>query len=93
MLSKLEIKKSLLTCPGDTLQEHLDEIGMSSAELGEHLGLSVFEVYNLLNGTMPIDRETATRLEKVLNIPANFLLNLEGAYREELVEIGRMEGL
>lgn len=38
MTTTLEIAKSLLTPPGDTIQEHIDFIGMSQAELAERMG-------------------------------------------------------
>ena len=37
-MKTLQIAKSLLSPPGDTIQEHLDFIGMSQAELAERMG-------------------------------------------------------
>lgn len=92
-MTDLELKKSLLTCPGDTIQEHIDHIGMSQAELAERLGRSVPKLNELIKGKAPITKETATKLEYVLGVPASFWLNLERTYQDELLEIEQMEEL
>ena len=38
MRSNLQIQKELLSPPGDTIQETIDTIGMSQAELAERIG-------------------------------------------------------
>ncbi len=92
-MNNIELKKSLLTCPGDTIQEHIDHIGMSQAELAERLGRSVTKLNELIKGKASITKETATKLEYVLGIPASFWLNLERQYQDELLEIEQMEHL
>ena len=92
-MTDLELKKSLLSCPGDTIQEHIDHIGMSQAELAERLGRSVPKLNELIKGKAPITKETATKLEYVLGVPASFWLNLERKYQDELLKIDQMEHL
>ncbi len=92
-MTNLEAKKLLLSCPGDTIQEHIDAIGMSQAELAERLGRSIPKLNELIKGKAPITKETATKLEYVLGIPANFWLNLERAYQDELLAIEQLEFL
>jgi len=92
-MSDLALKKSLLSCPGDTIQENLDFIGMSQAEFAERIGRSVPKLNELIKGKAPITKDTATKLEYVLNIPTSFWLNLERAYQDELLEVQRMERL
>ncbi len=92
-MDTLEAKKQLLSCPGDTIQETIDNIGMSQAELAERLGRSVPKLNELIKGKAPITQETATRLEYVLGIPANFWLNLEHEYQNELHLIKKLEYL
>jgi len=87
------LKKSLLSCPGDTIQEHIDFIGMSQAELAERLGRSVPKLNELIKGKAPITKETAQKLEYVLGVDAGFWLNLEKQYQEELLEIEQLEFL
>lgn len=92
-MTDVALKKSLLSCPGDTLQEHIDHIGMSQAELAERLGRSVPKLNELIKGKAAITKDTATRLEYVLGVPASFWLNLERRYQDELLEIAQMEHL
>lgn len=92
-MTDLELKKSLLSCPGDSIQEHIDTIEMSQAELAERLGRSVPKLNELIKGKAPITKETSTKLEYVLGVPASFWLNLERQYQDELLEIEQMEEL
>lgn len=90
-MTDIEIKKSLLSYPGDTIQEHLDSIGMSQKELAERMGRSVPKLNDLIKGRAPLTPETAQKLEYILDIPASFWLNLEAVYQAELLEIEKME--
>lgn len=93
MAAKLEILKSLLSPPGDTIQEHIDFIGMSQADLAERMGTPKEKITDLLKGAESISTETAFQLEKVLGVPASFWLNREKAYRKELHELQQLEEL
>ncbi len=92
-MNALALKKSLLSTPGDRIQEHIDFIGMSQAELAERLGRSIPKLNELIKGKAPITKETAAKLEYVLGIDASFWLNLEKHYQEELLEIKQLEFL
>jgi HTH-type transcriptional regulator/antitoxin HigA len=92
-MNALELKKSLLSTPGDRIQEHIDFIGMSQAELAERLGRSIPKLNELIKGKAPITKETAAKLEYVLGIDASFWLNLEKYYQEELLAIEQLEFL
>lgn len=85
--SKFEAAKSLLSPPGDTLQEHIDFIGMSQSELAERMGRPKEKINDIVKGREPITTATAFQLEKVLDIPASFWLNREKTYRQELYEL------
>ncbi len=91
MATKLEIAKSLLSPPGDTIQEHIDFIGMSQAELAERMGRPKEKINDIIKGREPITIATAFQLEKVLGIPATFWLNRENTYRQELYELQQQE--
>lgn len=92
-MNPLALKKSLLNTPGDRIQEHIDYIGMSQAELAERLGRSIPKLNELVKGKSPITKETASKLEYVLGVPASFWLNLEKIYQEELLQIEQLEVL
>jgi HTH-type transcriptional regulator / antitoxin HigA len=93
MMTDLDAKKLLLSCPGDTIQETIDTIGMSQAELAERLGRSIPKLNELIKGKAPITIETAKKLEYVLGIDSSLWLNLERHYQDELHDIEQMEDL
>jgi len=93
MATTLEIAKSLLSPPGETIQEHIDFIGMSQAELAERMGRPKEKINDLIKGREPITIPTAFQLENVLGIPASFWLNSEKSYRKELYELKKQEEL
>jgi plasmid maintenance system antidote protein VapI len=93
MATTLEIIRSLLSPPGDTLQEHLDFIGMSQAELAERMGRPKEKINDLIKGREPLTMATAFQLENVLGIPVSFWVNREKSYRQELYELEQMEAM
>lgn len=93
MATTLEIAKLLISPPGDTIQEHIDFIGMSQVELSERMGRPKEKINDIIKGREPITTATAFRLDKVLGIPASFWLNREKTYRKELYELQHQEEL
>ena len=93
MATDIELAKSLLSPPGDTLQEHLDFIGMKQNELAERMGRPKEKVNDIIKGREPITTDTAYQLEKVLDIPASFWMSRENEYRQELYELEQQEAL
>lgn len=93
MATTLEIAKSLISPPGDTIQEHIDFISMSQAELAERMGRPKEKINDVIKGREPISTATAFQLEKVLGIPASFWLKRETSYRKELYELQQQEEL
>lgn len=93
MATTLEIAKSMISPPGDTIQEHIDFIGMSQAELAERMGRSKVKINDIIKGREPVTTATAFQLEKVLGIPSRFWMNREATYRAELYELEQQEKL
>ncbi|MEZ4800082.1 MAG: hypothetical protein R2809_09975 [Flavobacteriales bacterium] len=89
MGTTLELAKSLLSPPGDTIQEHIDFIGMSQAELAQRMGRPKEKINDIIKGREPITTVTAFQLEMVLGIPASFWINSEMSYRQELFELNQ----
>jgi len=87
----LDDKKALLSCPGDMIEETLETIGMSQAELAERIGKSAKFVNELIKGKAHITSDTAQALERVIGYTAIGWLNLDRAYQDELMEIEQME--
>jgi plasmid maintenance system antidote protein VapI len=87
MEKEKNLTKSLISPPGDTLQEHLDFIEMKPGELAEKMIIPQEKIQDLICGREPLTSEIAVKLENVLNIPATFWRNREKEYRQELNEI------
>jgi HTH-type transcriptional regulator / antitoxin HigA len=83
--------KALLSPPGDTLQEHLTNIGMSQSALALRMGRPKEKINDIIKGREPISTATAYQLERVLGISAGFWINRERAYRQELYELQQQE--
>lgn len=83
----LQIQRELLSPPGDTLGESLEERGMSPAELARRIGRPKEKVKAIICGREGLSAPTAYKLEETLGIPASFWLKRESAYRRALDEI------
>ena len=71
-----------VTPPGVILEEKLEELGMSQAELAERIGRTKKTVNEIIKAKAPLLPETAIQLERVLGIPARFWTNAEANYRQ-----------
>ncbi|MCB9295997.1 MAG: helix-turn-helix domain-containing protein [Lewinellaceae bacterium] len=86
-------EKALLTCPGDTIQETIDAIGMTQRELAERLGYPFNKLNQLIKGEVSLTPEMAVKLEHVLGIPVRTWLELERMYQEDKLAIDEQERL
>jgi addiction module HigA family antidote len=73
-----------VTPPGETLEEILDTIGMSKAELADRIGKTPKTIGEIIKHGAPITPATAMELEKALGTPASFWNNRERRYRESV---------
>ncbi|MEM9665488.1 MAG: helix-turn-helix domain-containing protein [Bacteroidota bacterium] len=84
MSNLIPFEPNFISPPGDTLDDALQERGMSQVELAERIGLDKKTVNEIINGKAPITPETALLLERVLGIPARFWSARDQQYREAL---------
>lgn len=70
--------------PGETLLEILEERGMSQAELAERAGRPKKTINEIIKGKAALTPETAIQLERILGTPASFWNNREQNYRDWL---------
>lgn len=89
----IQDERDLLTKPGDTILEVIEDLKMTQAELAERMGKTPPKVNDIISGKEPITVATAIILEKVLNIESQFWLNLEAQYRDKLTRIEQEEFL
>lgn len=67
--------------PGTTLQEVLDDRGMTQADLATRTGLSTKHINQIIKGTAPVTPETTILLERATGVGAAVWANLEAAYQ------------
>lgn len=67
--------------PGENLKEMLDDRGLTVDDLAAALDVSTPVAAALLEGTEPLTRRKAERLEALLGVTFQFWLNLEAEYR------------
>jgi len=67
--------------PGELLEETIEEIGMSQAELANRLGRPTQAINEIIKGKKSITPATAIELEDVLKVPAHIWIGLESEYQ------------
>lgn len=78
---RIPFKPDWTVSPGETIQEVLDELGITPLRLAERAHLSVSHVHRLLEGRCTIDADTAVRLEHTLGIKAEFWLSTDARHQ------------
>jgi HTH-type transcriptional regulator / antitoxin HigA len=73
--------------PGETLEEVIETIGMSQAELALRTGRPKKTINGIIQGKVAITADTALQFERVLGIPANFWNNLQSQYQETVARM------
>lgn len=81
-LIRTEYMPDVVSPPGETLLEMLEERQMSQVEFAERSGRPVKTISEIINGKSAITTETALQFEKVLGVSARFWLNREQDYQE-----------
>jgi addiction module HigA family antidote len=79
-----EYQPDYVSPPGTSIQDILDERGMSQSSLACKAGLSEKHVSNIITGKVGLTADVAVALERVLGVPARFWLTREAGYREYL---------
>ena len=82
-----ESARHMAIAPGVTIKEQIESRGLSQKEFAVRLGLSEKHISRLINGRVELTPNVALRLESVLGVPAQFWLNLESLFREELARV------
>lgn len=79
-----QYQPNVVSPPGETLLETLQEREISINELAAKIGISELAIAEIIRGQAPITAEIALQLEQILAIPARFWQNRERHYREYL---------
>lgn len=67
--------------PGEYLEEVLDELELSQAELARRMGRPSQAINEIIKGEKAITSDTAIQLEQVVGVSAEFWNNLESEFR------------
>ena len=78
--------------PGEILKDELDARGWTQGDFAEITGKPVQAINEILAGKKIITPETALLLSRALGTTAEFWLNLEAAYRLDILNQGRQNG-
>lgn len=90
---QLEHHPVVVSQPGATLEQILEDRGMSQAELADRTGRPKKTINEIVKGKVSITPETALQLERVLGAPAAFWNSREREYREYLARVKEVREL
>ena len=91
---KNRYRPDVVSPPGETLLEILQERGMSQAELSRRTGRPKKTINEIIRGKAAITPGTALQLERVLGVPAGFWNNRQQQFDEytaRKLELGQLE--
>lgn len=86
----MENNEKRVICPGDTLLVFLDNKGFSKQDLAKKTGVEFDYVEAICQGVSPIKSFYAKKLEELLNVDAQFWMNLQTLYDNELKIYGKL---
>ncbi len=75
-----EYSPDYVSPPGDTLQDVIDALGMSQAELARRMGTSPEVINRIIKAENPITENTAMSLQRTVGVPGSFWLNRQSRY-------------
>jgi len=81
MMTEQSYTSDLAIPPGEYLEEVLDDLELSQAELARRMGRPPQAINEIIKGEKAITSDTAIQLEQVVGVPAEFWNNLESEFR------------
>lgn len=81
-----------IICPGDTLLVILENNGLTKQDLADKTGVKFDYVEAICQGVSPIREYYAKKLEEILHVQAQFWMNLQSLYENELKLYGKLNG-
>ena len=86
-----KVKADIVYPPGEFLAEELEARKMTQSALASAMGRPIQTINSIIRGKKAITAETALQLEQVLDIEAEFWMNLEARYRLALARQSRKQ--
>lgn len=69
--------------PGETINESIQILGISSEDFATRLGISPDELDRILTASTPVTPEVAAALERELDVPAGFWTCMQCNFDQE----------
>lgn len=69
-------------CPGETIQETMECMGWTPEVFAKMLNITLDELSNLLQGSIPVTVELANKLQEATGTSASIWLAFEARYKE-----------
>ena len=82
-----------ISSPGDTIIDLLNERDWTQVDFAIRMGQSPKHINEIIKGKKPLTRETALKLERVLGSTAEFWLNRELQYQQNLARFNETKRL
>jgi addiction module HigA family antidote len=82
-----EYAPTVVSPPGATLLDLLEERGMTHVDLARRLGRPKKTINEIIRGKTALTADTAMQLEQALGTPASFWIAREARYREYLARL------
>lgn len=92
-VSRNEYLPDVVSAPGETLEEILEERGMTQAALARRMDRPLKTINEIIRGKAAITPESALQLERVLGVSATFWNRRESLYREYLARCAEEDRL
>ncbi len=84
---------SIVFHPGETLEEKLEEMGMSKKEFALRTGKPEKTIIAIIKGNSSVTKDMAFKFENVTKIPVRFWLNSQQAYDEFIAKEKREKAI
>lgn len=87
------LSRDMIIHPGETLREVMEDRNMSQQKLAYRTGVTPKHISTVLNGEKNISSAFAKKLEYAFNIDAEFWMNLQADYDNELLEFNELNNI
>lgn len=87
------LSRDFIIHPGETLEEIIDDLGMSQRELSVRTGVTEKHISTVIHGQKNISAAFAKKLEYALGIESSFWMNLQVNYDRELLAFEELNGI
>lgn len=92
METKNELVPAKAVHPGEILGEELKERGIKQKDFAAEIGVLPSHLNELIKGKRNVTKNIAIKLEKALDVPFLFWMNLQNSYDYDMKKIAERDG-